>query len=339
MFFIDKYKPNNIDDIEIHKNILQKLSIMSKDDSVPHIIFYGPEGVGKKTIINFFLEMIYNEQVHKLKDTVYNISGSGSSTSEEIIKQSNYHIVVEPKNTNFDRYLIQDVVKEYARTIPLNVFTAKKKFKTVLINNIGNLSYYAQTSLRRTMETFSKTCRFIMWTRSLSQVIEPLRSRCYCIRIPAPTDKELFKQLYKISINENIKINFNNYQEIINKSKGNIKTALWLLELKKRNDNFITDYDKVINFITKCLLTANINKVLIIRDSLYSVMITNIDGTVILKDLTDKLVTIDSIPNECKYKIINAAAKCEHRLRMGRREIIHLELFIINVIFLLNNSK
>ena len=50
---------------------------------------------------------------------------------------------------------------------------------------------------------------------------------------------------------------------------------------------------------------------------------------------------IDLVQNSpsTKYKIINAAAKCEHRLRMGRREIIHLELFIINVIFLLNNSK
>ena len=57
MFFIDKYAPKSIEDAYFHKDELNKLKIMSKDESIPHIIFYGPEGSGKKTTINMFLEM------------------------------------------------------------------------------------------------------------------------------------------------------------------------------------------------------------------------------------------------------------------------------------------
>src|SRR3990170_3969521 len=112
------------------------LETMSQDESIPHIIFYGPEGSGKKTIIDLFLTMIYGEEVLKTNDSIYKVSGSGNSSTDISIKQSNYHIIIEPNNNNFDRYLIQDVVKEYAKKVPLNVFTSNKSFKVVLINNV-----------------------------------------------------------------------------------------------------------------------------------------------------------------------------------------------------------
>ena len=133
MFFVDKYAPKKVKDAFFHKEELNKLKTMSKDDAIPHIIFYGPSGCGKKTTINIFLEMLYDEEVHNLVNSVYNVTGSGNNSTQVTIKQSNYHIVIEPNNNNFDRYLIQDVVKEYAKRVPLGVFTSQKFFKTVLI--------------------------------------------------------------------------------------------------------------------------------------------------------------------------------------------------------------
>ena len=180
--------------------------VMSKDESIPHIIFYGPEGSGKKTIINIFLELLYDKNVHNVTNTIYKVTGSGNTSKDVVIKQSNYHIVIEPNNNNFDRYLIQDVVKEYAKRMPLNVFSKHKAFKTVVINNVDNLSFYAQTSLRRTMELYSNTCRFIMWSCSLSKVIDPLISRSYCFQIASPKREELFDYIYHISVKENLQL-------------------------------------------------------------------------------------------------------------------------------------
>jgi replication factor C subunit 3/5 len=193
MFFIDKYAPKTANKSILHKDILKLLEFISKDDSIPHIIFYGNDGVGKRRIIKLFLEMLYGKEVNNIEENMYIVSGSGNKVKEVFVKQSDFHIMIEPVDNNFDKYLIQDVVKEYAKRIQINIFKSKKIFKSVLINNLDNLSYYAQTSLRRTMEKYSGTCRFIMWCKSLSRVIEPLKSRCICIRISAPSNDELFK--------------------------------------------------------------------------------------------------------------------------------------------------
>jgi replication factor C subunit 3/5 len=336
MFFVDKYAPNKPDDILFHKQELELLKKMSQDDAVPHIIFCGPEGSGKKTLIKLFLEMLYDKDIYALNDSIYKVSGSGNSTTDVVIKQSNYHIVIEPNNNNFDRYLIQDVVKDYAKKVPLNIFTAKKIFKTVLINNVDNLSYYAQTSLRRTMEKYSGTCRFIMWCRSLSRVIDPLRSRCYVFRINSPNDDKMLEMIAHISYKETMKLTLQDYTKIISLSNGNIKKALWLLQLKKINVSYSTSYDIIINEIIKLLLTCDVNAILDIRSLLYNIMITNITGTQIIKDIIKKLFNNKDIKDECKINIAEVSAKFEHNLIRGRREIIHLEGFIAGLMYVLN---
>lgn len=327
----------NIDvDNVIHKEELLMLKKMSVDESIPHIIFYGPEGSGKKTIIDKFLTMIYDDQVMKTNDTIYKVAGSGNNSTEVIIKQSNYHIVIEPNNNNFDRYLIQDVVKEYAKKVPLNVFSKKKSFKMVLINNIDNLSYYAQTSLRRTMEKFSGNCRFIMWCKSLSRVIDPIRSRCYCFRIKSPSDDEMVELLANVSFKESINLKLKDYTEIISKANGNIKKALWLVQFKKYGLQYETSYEKSIKKITELLLTCTVASELEIKNHLYNIMITNINGTKIIKDIINTIFLSKTFNEKGKLGIAEIAAKYEHNMVRGRREIIHLEAFVFGVMSVLN---
>ena len=120
MFLFDKYsldKNKSRGNIIFHQDILKFLETISKDESIPHIIFHGAEGVGKRTFINSFLEMLYGKSVNNLSEFIYIIKGSGGKENEIIIKQSNSHIVIDPGNNNFDKYLIQNVVKEYAKEI------------------------------------------------------------------------------------------------------------------------------------------------------------------------------------------------------------------------------
>ena len=344
--FIDKYAPKNVSDAIVHKQEFKKLLTMSKDQSIPHTIFFGPEGCGKKTVINHFLEMIFGDSIHKTHEAIFTVTGSGNNTQPVAIKQSNHHIVIEPTNTNFDRYLIQDVVKEYAKRAP-HLFSENKSFRVVLINNIDNMSYYAQTSLRRTMELYADKCRFIMWSRSLSKVIDPLRSRCYCFRLKAPTKLDMMEILLKISAKEEMNLDSDVYDIIIRKSNGNIKKALWLLELYKFNlesdnkevDPFYTSYDHVINQIIENILSVNINCLEKIRLLLYTIMITNIEGTQIIRDIMDILMVTDRISDPSKINIAEISAKFEHNLIRGRREIIHLEAFVNGVIYVLAKER
>ena len=337
MFFIDKYAPKNAKKSILHKDILKLLDFISKDDSIPHIIFYGIDGVGKRRIIKLFLEMLYGSDVNNLEENIYTVCGSGNKVREVVVKQSNYHIVIDPVDNNFDKYLIQDIVKEYAKRLQINIFKSKKLFKSVLINNLDNLSYYAQTSLRRTMEKYSGTCRFITWCCSLSRVIEPLKSRCICIRISSPSNSDMFKLAYTISIKENLNIKLDDYYKIIKNANGSVKNLLWnlnLLKVGQIDNKYNTVYEETIDNISDLIIKSDLDEIYNIRNMVYNLLITNIIPSVILKDILLNLCS-KNLSEKIKYKIINSATIYEHSLIKRRREILHLEAFIINVMNLI----
>lgn len=339
MFLVDKYRPTKIDDMVYHKDIVNKLINISKNENVPHIIFYGPENSGKKTLVHIFLELLYDESVHKMTETKYNVTGSSRTITEISIKQSNFHIVIERNNNNnSDKYIVQDIIKEYAMRVPMNFFKTKRSFKTVLIKNVDKLSYFAQTSLRRTMELYAHTCRFIMISSSLSKVIEPLRSRCYCIRVPLPNRSEIFSTLMHVSLNENIKLSLEQTDNIIKSSNRNIKECLWKLDMIKFDINEDSELIKTINTLGNLILENKIKNIISIRVILYKLMVTTINGSTIIKIIIDNLLS--KINNDyIKYLLINSSCKYENRLVMGRRDIKQLEGFIIDCFYILQNSN
>jgi replication factor C subunit 3/5 len=330
MFLVDEYRPTDKDESHFHKKILDMLEIMSKDEAIPHIIFYGPEGGGKKTMINIFLRMLFGPYVHNTKEVSYNIIGSGGKKTEEKLKQSNYHIIINPKNNNYDRYLLRDVVKEYAKRRSLNsIFEKNKQFKLVLINNLDNLSFCTQAALRRTMERYNDKCRFIMCCKSLSKVIEPLQSRCVCIRVPSPRDDEIFEYILKISLKENIELNLEEYSNIVDKANGNIKLALWALQFKKFGDGMDTEYTKSLYKLVNLFLQGELYNVSKIRNIFFDLMITNYSGITILKDLLNVLYKENKINDDSRQKLVQKSAEVDYGLLKGRREIIHLDNFSI----------
>lgn len=339
MFLIDKYSPDNIEDASFHKEILNKLVTIASDEAVPHTIFYGPEGSGKKTLIYIFLKTIYDDSVYDLSEVTYSVPGSGNNETQVKVKQSNYHIVIEPNNNNSDRHLIQGVLKEYVKRVPLDIFSAKTRFKTVLINNVDNLSYYTQTALRRMMEIYSDTCRFILWCKTLNKVINPIVSRCLSIRVKSPTNNEILARMFHIGSLERIGFDIDEYDEIVKQSKGNFKTCMWLMDLKKYGHNDINVYQKEIQYIVDKVLNCKLEDIVDIRNMMYKIIITNIDEVRIIKDILDYLLDCDNISEESKLDIVEASSDIEINLKKARRVIIHLEAFIQNIMYIIKKNK
>lgn len=343
MLLIDKYIPKNIENVKFNKNIVKLIESLADDDSIPHIIFYGTSGCGKKTFVRLLLQEIYDDSINKLKEMEIKVNGSGNKQVNEIIRRSNYHIVVDPKNNNSDKYIIHDVVKEYATKRTLGIFPKKKPFKTVLINNIDTMSYYAQTSLRRTMEQYNNNCRFLMWCNSLSKVIQPLQSRCICIRIPKPTDVELIRYIMEISVAENIKINYEELKYILKTSYGNIKDVIWALEYKRSNcimqSNFLNSIDKIESLLFN---NPRLDNMMEIRKIVSNLTITNYDPIDVLLELVKYIYTNNKISDHDKTKILKEFSDCDYNLSNGRRYIIHFDklfIFILKTVYESKNMK
>jgi replication factor C subunit 3/5 len=368
MFLVDKYynESNTIvcnqqilnkilDQCNSHKYIYDNFKDISQDnnkliesfkfivdnpfkyDNFQHLIVYGLNGSGKEFLVNKLVESIYGIKGSKTQEIEYIINGYGNTKTKVMIKQSNNHIIIEPNNNGFDKYLIQEIIQEYAKTEILNICYNMNKFKIVIIDKIDNLNYYAQTSLRRTMEKYSKTCKFIFISNQLSKIIEPLKSRCLCIRVPLPTDAEIINVILKISAKENIKLTYNDIQNIIKNCDSNINKAIWHLEYKKMGSDISDNWEVLINEIailltTKIKKNSDINNIIIkCREQFYTLYITNIDLNLVISKLMTRIIELIE-DNNVKYRIINLTSEYQFRMVNGTRQIIHLEAYILNIV-------
>jgi replication factor C subunit 3/5 len=340
---------NNIDNVvkqpqKDFYNIIDKLEHGHWNyANLPHLLFYGPEGCGKEFLIEMLLEKIFTKKSVMVQETEYTINGYSNVKTKVMIKQSKHHIVIEPNNNGFDKYLIHEIIEDYAQSEILQVLRYKHLYKIVIINLIDNLSYYAQASLRRTMEKYANTCKFIFISNQLSKVHEPLKSRCMMIRVPAPTDMMIMSIIMNISYKEKIKLTGDNIKKIVQQSKNNINIAIGMLELLLYNvpydiswHNIIDNICELINDKSQYNKKGISNIVEDIRGLLYQLYITNISFNIIIKEIMNKMIMNINDMN-IKYKIIDVTSKYENRIALGTRHIVHLEAYIIKLIQIIAN--
>ena len=377
MFLVDKYYNDSnyitchqsiidmiIDSFDAHTNIYSNMNDLLKlpfnefckvfgklesetwqYSNFQHLIVYGPSGCGKEYLVNKLLEKIYGTASVELKEVEYTVSGYSNTKTKIMIKQSKHHIIIEPNSNGFDKYLIQEIIQDYAKSELLNILKHRKLFKVVVINKIDNLSYYAQASLRRTMEKYSNTCKFILISDQLSKIIEPIRSRCLMIRVPLPTNLQILETLIFVCYKENINISFRKLNDIIINSNNKVNHALWLLEMYRYNIEYDKNWILVIDNIVSLILDNDIknNKKLYyvmkkIREQYYILFITNIPTQLIIRNIMIKILEqIDDIM--LKYNVIDITSIFEQRLNQGTRHIIHIEAYIARLIYLFTVNK
>lgn len=344
---------NNIDKLNKlnkSKSIKAKLKVILNDKSnISHMIFYGKKGNSKEIIVKKLLEKIYGKKETKLDLVEYEICGYGNVKTKVNIKQSKYHIVIEPNNNGFDKYLIQEVVKKYSNTQVLNITKRSRSFKFVIINKIDKLSDYAQASLRRTIELVSDKCKFIFICDQLSRIIEPLRSRCILYRVPLLTHNMIFKIMLEICIKENISITSSKINELINKSNCMINQSIWNLELYKNNFNYddnwnkllvelVDDMFKIISWDEKKFNKELFNFVKRSREIFYLLFTTNLEITDIFRKLM-KMLLLQCDQINIKLRIIEITSIFEKRISTGTRYIIHFEAYLMRILYLLYQYK
>lgn len=344
MFLFEKYRPHNISDFLFNQKVLEQLIYIASNEDIPHVIISGPPGGGKKTLLKFFLEALYDQDVNILSKIKYNIHGSSTKKEIEIL-QSNYHIIIEPTSTNHDKYILQEIIKQYAMHKTFDIFKTKRKFKTIVIYNIENLANNSQAALRRTMELYAKTCRFIMICNNLSKVFDPLRSRCRTFCVPLPSIEDISTIITHISLMENIHLSPTDMDYILTNCNNNLKKAIWILDTKRLKMDSVIALDEAFTNVVDLIMSVRINENIIptfanqIRTNIYNILITNIKGSEIITTLLDQLIKrINS--DDINIKIIQYASDAEYNLVHGRRDIAHIDYFVSSVMReLIKNRK
>ncbi|KAI8095289.1 P-loop containing nucleoside triphosphate hydrolase protein [Thamnidium elegans] len=334
----DKYKPKTLDQLSYHKDLSNHLKKLAHSDNFPHMLFYGPSGAGKKTRITAVLREIYGPSVDKLKVDQRQFISTSNRKMLFTVVSSNFHLELNPSDLGmYDRVIVQDVIKSIAQSQQIDP-NARHQFKVVIIDQADELTREAQAALRRTMEKYTSTMRLILCCNSLSRIIAPVRSRCLLMRVGRPEVPEVVRVLQDVSSKEGFELPSELASKIAEHAERNLRAAMLSLEstaVKHSDLTTITqpeslDWEMAIARVAKLILEEQSPaRLLTVRSHLYDIITKCIQSSIIIKRLAFYLTR--NMDEEMKLKVIERAAFHEHRLRLGAKDIFHLEAFVANV--------
>ncbi|KAJ3214553.1 Subunit of heteropentameric Replication factor C (RF-C) [Clydaea vesicula] len=333
--YVDKHRPSELKQLTHSKSLTSQLMKLGSSLDLPHLLIYGPSGVGKKTRILALLKQIFGNSVEKIKIDQRVFQTPAGKRLELVVCSSNYHIEITPSDVGiYDRVVVQDLIKELAQTQQVDV-NSKRSFKVVVINEAHNLSKDAQHGLRRTMEKYMGNLRVILCSNSTSRILSPIRSRCLLIRVASPSINEICDILFEISEKECLNLPEKLSQRIAVYCNGNLRRALLILEclrvkqfpLSSDMEIVTTDWEDFLESVALMIVEEQSpQRLLLVRGKLYEALAHCIPAEVILKTLT--LLILEKIDDNFKVEFVKEAALYDHRLRLGTKHIMHLEAFV-----------
>jgi replication factor C subunit 3/5 len=341
MLWVDKYRPKALDAVDYHEKQAERLKKLAAAGDLPHLLFYGPNGAGKKTRIMGLLRAVYGAGADKLRLEHRSFKPPTRSTTVDLTTiASNYHIEINPGDAGiYDRFVVQEVIKEMAAFKPLE---GGHQFKVVLLTEVDRLTKEAQHALRRTMEKYTASCRLILCCNSPSKVIDPVQSRCLGIRVPAPSTPAVMGVLESVAAKEGVTLPKPLAARIAGHSRGNMRRALLMFEachiasagsLSPDATIQMPDWEMFIAALAARIMADQTPMALKgVREGLYELLINCIPADTIIMTLAAGIR--DKLPPQHRAEVASWAAYYEHRLNTGSKEILHLEGFAAKMMML-----
>jgi replication-associated recombination protein RarA len=231
--------------LNINENIKQKLDFFLRTQKIPHIIFHGSSGTGKRTIVYDFINRIYGFDKQKIKSNVMFVN------------------CAHGKGIKF----IREDLKFFAKTnIQSN---SGVMFKSIVLLNADFLTIDAQSALRRCIELFSHNTRFFIVVENNHKLLNPILSRFCEIYVPEHFQNGEIVNLHQYDLKKKMNMQFheNEKQQYIQvkleyiHQNSSTTTHTNLVDLSINfYENGISTLD-IIHFIEKTHLFSDENKI------------------------------------------------------------------------------
>jgi len=286
-----KYTPKKLEYIDYNIDLKNKLINLSNNKLPCNLILYGNKGSCKSTFIKCYINSLYNNNnyIYKYENIVTNLKNKYQIIYSKV---NNIYEFYDTNNKITNYYIIKEIILE--QLCKFN--TIENEIKIIVINNIDKFTEYNKYILKNITENYNNiriigTSNYLL--NNLHNFIQ-LRVRCL-------NELELYKITHFINLKENIKLNYNDELNIVNKSNRNIHILLQTLYNKKNN---IDDF-KPAEFICNLILTKNINDYNdTIKDIIQYVLITN-DIQTFIEELIITFFKITKIDDISKLEFLN----------------------------------
>ncbi|KAK1866750.1 hypothetical protein I4F81_009265 [Pyropia yezoensis] len=358
LLWVDKHRPTTLSRLTLHPDLTPRLRRLASGGDLPHLLFYGPAGGGKRTRILALLRELYGPGVErtKIEHRVLKV-GTPPRAAEVTTVSSAYHIEVNASDAGptADRLVTQQLVKEIASSSPLSTLVptggsgggggggegapagGRPPFKVIVLLDADLLSRGAQAALRRTMERYTRTCRLVLVADSVTKVAAPLRSRCLGLRVPAATPTAVGELLAGVARREGVALPAAVAADLVTAAGGNARRAVLGLEVAAAaaaatgtplapRHVVRADWQVAADEAAAQMVRAQSpDSLLAVRAKLYDLLGHAVPADVVLRRLVAEL--LGRVDQEHAPAICLWAARFDHRLATGAKAVVHLEAF------------
>ena len=198
--WIEKYRPEYLEDIVGHDDIVARLQSYVEQDDLPNLLFSGPAGTGKTSGSQAIARELYEED---WKEYFLELNASDERGID----------------------VVRGRIKDFARSS----FGAHN-YRIIFLDEADSLTADAQSALRRTMEQFSHNTRFILSCNYSSKIIDPIQSRCAVFRFTEIPDDAIASRVREIAEIEDIAVTDDGLDAIVYAANGDMRQAINALQ-------------------------------------------------------------------------------------------------------------
>lgn len=306
----EKYRPTKFEEVVGQQEIIKRVKSLVQALNIPHLMFAGPAGTGKSTLALIIVKELFKETWRE-----------------------NYLELNASDERGID--VVRQKVKDFARTKALENIP----FKVIFLDEADALTKEAQQALRRTMENFTNTCRFILSCNYSSSIIDPIQSRCVVFRFKLLEKKDVVEVIKKIAEKEKLKITDDAFQTLYEASEGDCRRAINLLQATASISPDINS--EMINMIASTTKPSGIRVVLDYalagdfvnaRDRMLDVMLKDsVSGQDIIKAIQKEIWNLQIEP-EIKVKLTEKTGEAEFRMTEGSDEFVQLQALLASFV-------
>jgi len=207
LMWSEKYRPKKLSEVVDQKEIIKGISSLVKNrEEIPHMLFAGPAGVGKTTTALCIAMELLGEN---WKDHLLELNAS----DERGIK------MVREKVKGFTEW--RGVTGEQQ---------TKNLFKIIILDEADEMTSEAQTALRAMIEKGSEVTRFILICNYLSQIIEPIQSRCVVFRFTRLPREDVIDHLKMICEKEKVKFEEKALAQVYDVTGGDMRHSINIIQ-------------------------------------------------------------------------------------------------------------
>lgn len=199
--WVEKYRPRTLDEVVGQDEVIQRLKGYVERKNIPHLLFSGPPGTGKTATSIALARDLFGEN---WRDNFIEMNASDERGID----------------------VVRHKIKEFARTAPIG----GAPFKIIFLDEADALTADAQAALRRTMEMYSRSCRFILSCNYVSRIIEPIQSRCAVFKFRPVPQEAMKRRLLEICEREKVKITEDGLEALLYISGGDFRKAINALQ-------------------------------------------------------------------------------------------------------------